>query len=58
MRVQFCEYTPVNDESQSANVDETHTHRRGQGEVGHPFHDVEKSQMVDSMSALASQGSG
>ena len=48
----------MNDESRSANANETHTHGRGLVEVGHPFHDVEESQMLDSTSsASAFQGS-
>ena len=41
---------PVNDESRSANENKTHTHRQGLGEVGRPFHVLEETQTVDSVS--------
>ena len=39
----------MNDETRSANENETHNLRQGLGEVGHPFHDVDHSQTVNSM---------
>ena len=39
----------MNNEPPSANESETHTHGWGLGEVGRPFHDLEKSQTSDSI---------